>query len=43
VPRSDHDTTPLAELRRNVVATVVMFLVVGIGAFAVVALRDCLN
>lgn len=39
MPTTD-DNTPLAELRRNAVAAAVVFVVVGLGAFAFVALVD---
>jgi hypothetical protein len=32
------DTTPLAELRKNFLAALAVFVVVGLGAFAYVAL-----
>jgi hypothetical protein len=32
------DHTPLSELRRNVIAAAVVFVVVGLGAFAFMAL-----
>jgi hypothetical protein len=38
--RPSDDTTPLAELRRNAIAALVVLGVVGIGAFAFMALRD---
>jgi hypothetical protein len=39
MPRSD-DNTPLAELRRNVVAALAVFLVVGLGALVFVTLLE---
>ena len=40
IPVRPDDNTPLSELRRNAVAAVAVFVVVGLGAFAFVALLD---
>jgi hypothetical protein len=37
------DSTPLAGLRRNFVAALAVFVVVGLGAFATMALLDWIN
>jgi hypothetical protein len=39
---SNHDT-PLSELRANIVAAAAVFVFVGFGAFAVVALLDLIK
>jgi hypothetical protein len=41
--RPSDDATPLSELRRNFVAALAVFVVVGLGAVATVALLDWIN